>query len=109
MFKKPRQVLALSIPMLFSLMSAGCGGSAPSEAEIKTSVENQQAQDQKSAGSMAGLLPSVKVLKKIGCKEDGEKAYKCDVEVEVTQFDNTRASVAQLRFVKTSTGWQVSR
>lgn len=97
------------VSVIFScILLAGCGG-APSEAEIKATVERQQAQDLKNAGTAAGLLPTIKVLKKIGCKEDGEKAYKCDLEVEVTQFEKTQTRVAPVRFVKTSDGWMLSK
>lgn len=94
--------------MFSCLLLAGCGG-APSESEIKATVEKQQAQDLKNAGPVADLLPTVKVLKKVGCKEDGEKAYKCDLEVEVTQLNKTQTTVAPLRFVKTSDGWMISK
>lgn len=90
------------------LLLVGCGG-APSDAEIKATVERQQAQDLKNAGAAAGFLPTIKVLKKVGCKEDGEKAYKCDLEIEATQMKNTQTGVVQMRFVKTSDGWMVSR
>jgi len=55
------------------------------------------------------MLPEIKSVKKIGCKEDGEKAYKCDVELEVTRQGNTNKGIAPIRFVKGSDGWIASK
>jgi hypothetical protein len=40
-------------------------------------------------------------VKKIGCKEDGEKAFLCDVEIS----DKNGSKVTPVRFVKSSEGW----
>ena len=55
------------------------------------------------------LMPKISGLKKIGCKEDGEKAYRCDVEMEVSQDGQVNKGPANLRFVKGSDGWMVSK
>ncbi len=52
-----------------------------------------------------GMTPEIKSVHKIGCKEDGEKAYKCDVELEVTQGNKTGKNAAAIRFLKGSDGW----
>ena len=99
------------------LVLAACGGS-PSEGDIKLALEKQMGADTKAmaqiggkqgADMMKGLLPEIKSVKKIGCKEDGEKAYKCDVEMEVTQMGNTNKGIAPIRFVKGSDGWTASK
>lgn len=95
---------------------AGCGG-APSGSEIqaafKKQIEQDVAQMQRFGGPAAGMLkamtPEVIDAHKIGCKEDGEKAYRCDVELEVRQNGAVQKAPVSLRFVKTSDGWKASR
>ncbi len=90
-----------------------CSG-APSDGDIKAALEKQKQNEAKAmeafggkraAEMMKGLAPEVKSIKKIGCKEDGENAYKCDVELEVTQMGSTNKAIAPMRFVKGSDGW----
>lgn len=102
------RVLNLSFVCGASILVAACGG-APSDADLKAAVKKQMDADEKAAGMFADMMPKITVLNKIGCKEDGEKAYKCDLEVEVTQGKNVNKGPAQLRFVKTSDGWQVTK
>lgn len=99
------------------LLLSACGGE-PSEADIKSVFEKQTAADAKAmeqiggkgaAVRMKGLMPEVKSIKKIGCKADGENAYKCDVEMEVTQMGTTNKGIAPVRFVKGSDGWMASK
>jgi hypothetical protein len=99
------------------LLLTACGG-APSEGDIKAAIEKQMGADVKAMAQMGGkqaadmfkgLVPEIKSVKKIGCKEDGEKAYKCDVEMEVTQMGSTNKGVAPMRFVKGSDGWIASK
>jgi hypothetical protein len=96
-----------------TLTLTACGG-APSESDIKSAIEKQVQNEEKAmqafsgkkeAALMKSLAPEVKSIKKIGCKEDGEKAYKCDVELEVTQMGVTNKGIAPMRFVKGSDGW----
>jgi len=91
-----------------------CSG-APSEGDIQGAVERQMKAEQESLAKIGGaelaksMLPVVTGVKKIGCKEDGEKAYRCDVEVEVIQLGKTSKGPAAFRLVKLSDGWSVSR
>ena len=110
----PVQIL-LAAAAVLSL--SACGG-APSEDDIKTAIDKQMQAEAKAMLAMAGkqgaemakdFMPSIKSVKKIGCKEDGDKAYKCDVEMEVTQMGNTNKGVAPMRFVKGSDGWAASK
>ena len=55
------------------------------------------------------MVPVVTGIKKIGCKEDGEKAYRCDVEVEALQGSKSGKGAAVFRLVKLSDGWSISR
>ncbi len=111
---KPFQIIFTAGALL---VLAACGG-APSEGDIKTAFEKQIVADAKAmeqmggkqaAGMMKGLLPEIKSVKKIGCKEDGENAYKCDVEMEVTQMGSTNKGIVPIRFVKGSDGWMASK
>jgi hypothetical protein len=111
---KPFQIIFTTGALL---TLAACGG-APSEGEIRAAIEKQMEVDAKAMAQMGGkqvadmvkgLLPEIKSVKKIGCKEDGEKAYKCDVEMEVTRMGNTNKGIAPIRFVKGSDGWIASK
>lgn len=68
---------------------------------------------QKLAGPAAGMLKSmtreVVDAHKIGCKEDGENAYRCDVELALKQNGAVQKTPVSLRMVKTSEGWAASR
>lgn len=104
----------LKITFAAALLSAlaGCGG-APSESEMKTAWDKQVKADMASlrslpgGGGFANMMPETKLVNKIGCKDDGEKAYRCDVEMEVSQGGNTRKAPINMRFVKVSDGWAV--
>ncbi|MGJ7917767.1 hypothetical protein ACI48D_20095 [Massilia sp. LXY-6] len=84
---------------------AGCGGE-PSQHDIETAVAKQQ---QGVPKEMQDLIPEVKNVKKVGCKADGDKAYVCDVEMEVTQLGKTQKGVGPVRFVKASDGWTATK
>ena len=103
--KRSRKILRALAGAAASIALTACGG-APSDSDIKKAIEKQSAEEEKVLGD---LLPSVKFVKKIGCNEDGENAFKCDVEVEVTQLGKTNNGVAPMRFTKGSNGWVVSR
>lgn len=112
MFLLNKSVKLLSATVAL-LTLAACGGE-PSESDIKTAFNKQVQAEAKAMQQFAGtagadmaksMMPEVKSMKKIGCKEDGEKAYKCDVEMEVTQMGNTNKGAISLRFVKGSDGW----
>lgn len=92
-------------------------GSGPSESDIATAVKKSiEAQNKQisSVGNMfggaaQGMAESMKFdvpeVKKLGCKEDGENAYRCDVELTSKQGKNVVAA----RFVKGSDGWAITR
>ena len=95
---------------IFATGLVGCGG-APSEGDIKSAWGKEVAKNA-AAASSSGVnfrmnLPETKVSNKIGCKEDGEKAYKCDVEMEVQQGAKTQKTPINMRLVKGSDGWTI--
>ena len=97
---------------------AACSG-APSEGDIRGALERQMKAEQEAMAKIGGafggaalvksMMPAVSGVKKVGCKEDGEKAYRCDVEVEVSQGGKTSKGPAVFRLVKLSDGWSISR
>lgn len=100
-----------------TLFLAACSGE-PSEADIQAAVEKEMGSSAKTmeqiggkqaADVVKGFLPEVKSVKKIGCKEDGDNAYKCDIEMEVTQLGITNKGISPIRFVKGSDGWVATK
>lgn len=98
------------------LALVACSG-APSESQMKEAFLAQAKQEreaverfggQKLAGLVSTLTPEFKGVRKIGCKDDGEKAYRCDVEIELVQAGTVAKKPVSLRFVKGSDGWLVS-
>ena len=68
------------------------------------------AKEQKSTPEiLEGLAPEITSVKKIGCKSDSDKAYLCDVELEVKQFGSVTKGISPVRFVKASDGWAISK
>lgn len=93
---------------------AACSG-APSESQLKSAFKTRMQADAKALDSALGVGTSQKMLGeitflcKIGCKEDGEKAYQCDIEIQATRHGTTLKKPMPLRFVKGSDGWVLSK
>ena len=108
-----RNLYVSSLIGLCTFLTA-CGG-APSESEIKSAFESRLKTDTEQMEKMVGKnnalsqMGGLKVLNKIGCKEDGEKAYRCDIEIEVTQDGKTNKGPMSMRFVKGSDGWVIMK
>lgn len=95
---------------------AGCSG-GPSEAQmteaVKGLVNQQQAALQSASGGMfsgmaRAMAAEITAVRKIGCKEDGQNAYLCDVEIEGKQGGQPFKKVTNMRMVKTSSGWTMA-
>lgn len=97
--------IKLLLVVAASLTLTACGGE-PSQGDIDAAIKKEQLAMPK---LMEGLVPVVKNVKKIGCKADGEKAYICDVELEVEQLGKTNKGIAPVRFVKGSDGWVATK
>lgn len=85
----------------------GACSSGPSESEIKSLIER----DIKPAMEMGifGLnKTTLNDVKKLACKADGDVAYKCDVELQISAGGKKGNQVLPIRFVKTSTGWNMT-
>ena len=103
----------IAFPAIVILALAACGG-APSESEIATAFKKQADRDaadmrKVTGGMLSTVIPEIKDVKKIGCKEDGEKAWRCDVEIKVKQGQDERTVPTAMRVVKTSEGWLIGR
>lgn len=90
---------------------AGCSG-APSDADMKNALQKNVDQ---TIGALLGndknaqdAKPKYDSVKGLGCKSDGEKAYRCDVEIEMTSMFGKQKSAQSIRFVKGSDGWIAS-
>lgn len=103
--------IAVSLSTSALLLSA-CGG-APSESDLKNSFMKQYEAERiaMGGGQMMGMtiIPEMTDLKKIGCKEDGENAYRCDVEVTVKDGKEQKSAPTSVRVVKTSDGWKATK
>lgn len=95
---------------------AACG-TGPSESDIATAVKKSIDEQNKQLASVGGMFggaaqgvaDSMKMdvpeVKKLGCKQDGENAFRCDVELTTKQGKN----VVPARFVKGSDGWVITK
>ena len=86
----------------------------PVEAELKAAVERKMTSDREALERKIGpqamppAKPVLRNLRKLGCKEDAEKAYRCEGELEVSHGDAGATGTASMRFVRTNNGWVAS-
>ena len=102
-----------------AVVLAGCS-SEPSNADIEKAVQASVQQSQEAMGKLAGGNPQaaemakafqakVHSVNKIGCKSDGDKAYKCDVELDMeTGLTGRKKQTVPVRMVKGSEGWTMA-
>ena len=92
----------------------GCGR-APTENELRAGMERSLITQNMEMARIGGLIgqrmhSKLHSLRKLGCKEDGDHAYQCDVELDIEiPVLGRQDKVVPIRFVHTSSGWQVSR
>ena len=101
------------------LLLAGCSGE-PSNGDIEKAVQASVQQSQEAMGKLADGNPQaaemakafqakVHSVNKIGCKSDGDKAYKCDVELDMeTGLTGRKKQTVPVRMVKGSDGWTMA-
>lgn len=93
---------------------AACSGE-PSANDIEKAVSSNAAQgsaqmEQLSRGSSRSFMPEVHSVKKLGCRQETEAAYFCDIELDMTSPQGVRGKVpTSMRFIKGSDGWAASR
>lgn len=119
----PASSLAATIAIVTSLSAllVSCS-SEPSASEIEGAMQGQMKAEQAQMRAFAGnneaaqdILSAFSVqftdFEKIGCREDGENAYLCDVRFTVTGGMAGKAGrdVTQpLRLVRSNDGWTLS-
>lgn len=96
--------------LLTSLLTACSSG--PSDKEMEIALQKNVDQ---TVGALLGdskesrdARPKFTSVRRLDCKGDGEKAYKCDVELEVSSMLGKQKSTQSIRFVKGSDGWAVA-
>ena len=94
------------------LALSACSNS-PSESELKTAVEHKMKADSEAMERRVGKQamppkPELKSVRKVACKADGDKAYRCDVELEVNHGGTIAKGTAPMRFVKNGEEWVAS-
>ncbi len=115
-----RTPASASACVLGILFLAGCSAE-PSSAEIESAIKKNTDDANRAALEMATAFAGAKAVekmkdsipqlklnsaKKVGCKEDGKDAYKCDVEYDAEQPMIGRIQkMVSMRFVKGSNGW----
>lgn len=102
---------------VLAVLPLGACSSGPSEGDMNAAVQKSVEENNKQMAALGGMFggagrgmtDKLKVeapqVKKIGCKEDGQNAYICDIEL-VTK-DGKKVTPA--RFVKASDGWTITR
>ena len=99
----------LAVPALVALLSA-CSGE-PSEGDMRAALDKEVAEANKVTASLrADKKTTLHSFKKVGCKADGDKAFRCDVEMDLeAPLVGRKKVVAPLRFVKGSDGWVATK
>jgi len=112
---KPVKIVAALASVL-----ALCACGEPSEGDIKEIVNKEikpvLEMQWKTMNNFSAVLgggqkaspPTLDDIKKVGCKADGENAYRCDVELVVLTGDKKDSKVVPMRLIKTSSGWKAS-
>ena len=120
MFMKKKTAHAyLVLAPVAALVLTACS-SEPSSSDMKAALEPELKQMLEMQANMTNPFtgrakpasatgPKLEEIRKIGCKDDGEKAYRCDVEIVIVEGGAKRSSVVPARFVKTSSGWQATK
>lgn len=96
-----KKLYILLAPAIFTL--SACGG-APSESQMKAAY--QKTIDESPISQMAKM--EVTSMKKIDCKEDGAKAYRCEVEIAIKTSATEQKMKVPMQFVKGPDGWRAS-
>ena len=94
------------------LALSACSNS-PSESELKTAVEHKMRTDfeamERRVGNQAmPPKPELKSVRKIACTADGDKAFRCNVELEVNHGGTIAKGTASMRFVRNGEEWVAS-
>lgn len=110
-------LLNISFPTLLGIALCGCSGEPSSsdvDRAVKATVDAENQQMKKLYGGKLvtnSMLTKVNEVKKIGCSTaQGSSGFNCDVEMDVSApLVGKQKRIVQMRFVKSSDGWQVTR
>ena len=119
LMKKKSASAHLVLAPVAALMMTACSNE-PSSSDMKTALESDLKQMLQMQANMTNAFtgrgnsasatgPKLEDIRKIGCKADGEKAYRCDVEIVTVSGGEKKSNVVPARFVKTSSGWQAMK
>ncbi|MGF6273409.1 hypothetical protein ABIB38_001783 [Massilia sp. UYP11] len=101
----------ITVMLLVMGALSACSGQ-PSDSEMKEALQKTADQTMEAiVGKNANQSSRIvyNSVKSAGCKSDGEKAYRCDVEVETDSMLGKQKTVMPVRFVKTGDGWMPSQ
>ena len=106
---KLRNITFVGTALAISLALGACSG-PPNESELKAAVEGKMKADSEALERSIGkqgmpTKPELKTVRKVGCKSDGDKAYRCEVELEVNHDGTLAKGTASMRFVKNGESW----
>ncbi|OQW86023.1 MAG: hypothetical protein BWK72_19075 [Rhodoferax ferrireducens] len=65
-------------------------------------TEAKQFMDGADADMAEKMAPKLENLKKVGCKDNDENAYHCDIEIEITKNRATNKAPISMRFINGS-------
>ncbi|MCR6480892.1 hypothetical protein NU688_32375 [Variovorax sp. ZS18.2.2] len=105
-----RGFVAVALASLTATL-VGCSGE-PSAGDIDKTVRSYMSESQTQLQKLSGTknsLGEIHNVKKLGCKSDTDASWRCDVELDVTQFQNRTKGPASFRFIKGSDGWTLAR
>ena len=102
-------VTLILIPVAIGLTLSACS-SSPTEGELKAAIETKMKADSAAMELRIGKQgmppkPELKNVRKIACKADGDKAYRCEVELEVNHDGTLAKGTASIRFLRNNEGW----
>jgi len=108
-----KKITLAAASVAICLALTACSG-APSESDLKSAIETKMKADSKAMESAIGkqgmpVQPEIKGVHKVGCKGDGENAYRCDIELEVMQNGTVAKGAASMRFSKNGDAWSASK
>ncbi len=100
---KRNRLLIGPICVLITACSPG-----PSEQDISDALQDTTSQAKAGMGSLGNaIVPTIKNVRKIGCKSSDQGGYVCDVEYDVSGglMPGSQHMVNSGRMVKSSKGW----
>lgn len=102
------KAILAAVMLPFLVACSGEPSSSEIDKTVRTYMSESQAQLQRMSGTK-GSLGEIHDVKKLGCKSDTDISYRCDVELDISQFGNRKKGPINFRFIKGSDGWMLSQ